>query len=91
MKLANLFFIFITPLVLIALIAGVVSGLGTGLLVVREIGDHAHDLGQLSETGAKLYAVALALAIATVILVGGTVASRMAGPDPSARPARDVH
>lgn len=85
----NLVFAFITPIVLAAVIALIISGLGTSLLWIAEHGEttsiggafgtltglHGHDVG-------KGLAVLVALIYATVILAGGTLASRMTSSSP---------
>jgi hypothetical protein len=82
----NLVFAFITPIVLIVVIAAIIVGLGSSLLWIVANGEylqigralgalmglHGHDIG-------KGLAVAVALIYATVILVGASIVSRM-GP-----------
>ena len=85
----NLVFAFVTPLVLMALIALVIVGLGSSLLWVTAnagetafghwfgnlLGLHGHDVG-------KGIAVLVALIYATLILVGAAVVSLRARPGP---------
>jgi hypothetical protein len=96
----NLVFAFVTPVILAILIALIISGLGTSLLWIAEHGEnsqigrafgellglHGHEIG-------KGLAVVAALIYATVLLVGGSVASRMAGPSPghAEQPAHADH
>jgi hypothetical protein len=85
----NLVFAVVTPIILAALIALIISGLGMSLLWIaghaentqlgRAFGAllnlHGHEIG-------KGLAVLVALIYATVLLIGSSVASRMAGPGP---------
>lgn len=85
----NLVFAFVTPLLLMALIALVIVGLGLSLLWVAAhggdtgfghwfgdlLGLHGHEAG-------KGIAVLVALLYSTLILGGATVVSRRARPSP---------
>ncbi|MDP8924207.1 MAG: hypothetical protein M3O34_15190 [Chloroflexota bacterium] len=82
----NLIFMIVTPLVLLAVIAVGVIGIGELLLAVGDWAHHAYDVDHLAgdqrhqaEEIAKLYPVAVALGIGALALIGGSVASRMAG------------
>jgi len=82
----NVVFAALAPLVLMAIIAVIVIGIGETLLAFHEIGAEAFHVGSFAteeanhaaaEQGA-LYPVAVALAIAVVILIGGAIATRIA-------------
>ena len=88
MRIRNLVFAALTPIVLIALIAAVVSGFGSLLLAVRYMADDMAHHGQMTEEVARLYPVGIAVAVATVFLIGGMIASRMA---PQVAPHDDAH
>ncbi|HYU19443.1 MAG TPA: hypothetical protein VEQ11_12195 [Chloroflexota bacterium] len=83
---ANLIFMVATPLVLIAGIALIVSGFGTLLLTLREIAfisDLARGLDEESaKESSKFIPVIVALAIASVFLIAGSVASMLSRPGP---------
>jgi len=82
----NVVFAAIAPLVLMAIIAVIVVTIGETLLAFHELGMEAYHVGSLAteeankvaEEQAALYPVACALAIALVILVGGSIATRLA-------------
>lgn len=75
---ANVLFAFLAPTVVIGLIAIVVIGFGELLLGVRYAMDDVAHHGQMTEDAARLYPVGIALAVATVFLLGGMLASRLA-------------
>jgi hypothetical protein len=83
----NLVFAFVTPLVLAAIIAAIIVGLGSSLLWVAHYGEytglgrsfgallnlHGHEIG-------KGLAVVVALIYSTLILGGATLITRRARP-----------
>ena len=90
MRLRNLVFAALTPLLLIALIAAAVSGFGLILLAVRYAADDMAHHGQFTEDVARLFPVAIALVVATIFLLGGMIASRKA-PQVTPRDADGHH
>jgi hypothetical protein len=86
----NIIFAIVAPLILMAIIAVIVFGIGETLLAVHDWAHHLYHVGQYPTPAenrhyqelAALYPVAVALAVATVFLIGGAVASRLA-PQPT--------
>jgi hypothetical protein len=86
MPLKNIVFAIIAPLVLAAIIAAIVIGIGETLLHIHEYAHELYHVGSWPtpeenhhwEEIANLYPVAVALGIATLALIGGTVASALA-------------
>jgi len=91
---ANLLFMVIAPLVVMAVVAVGVIGIGELLLATGEWAHHELHVGAYAtaeenhraEELAKLYPVGVALVLGSVFLIGGAVASRLAG-NPSSRSA----
>ena len=89
----NILFMIVAPLVLMVVIAIGVIAIGELLLGVGAWAHHALDVDHLSgdqkhhaEELAKLYPVGVALAIGSLALLGGSIASRLAGnPAPGDR------
>jgi ABC-type Na+ efflux pump permease subunit len=85
----NIIFAIVAPLVLMAIIAAIVVTIGETLLTVHHLANEAYHVGSWPteeenrhwEELAALYPVAVALAIATLFLIGGSIASRLA-PQP---------
>ena len=86
----NIIFAIVAPLILMAIIAVIVVSIGETLLAVHHWAEHYYHVGeyptpeenrQVRELAA-LPSVAVARAIATLFLVGGAIASRLA-PQPS--------
>jgi len=85
----NIIFAILTPLVLMAIIAVVVVGIGETLLTVHELAAEAYHVGDYATEEQNRYwgeiaalpSVFVALGIATLFLIGGAVASRLA-PQP---------
>jgi ABC-type Na+ efflux pump permease subunit len=85
----NIIFAIVTPLVLLAIIALIVVTIGETLLTTHELASEAYHVGAYATDEenhywreiAALYPVVVALAIATVFLIGGAIASRLA-PQP---------
>jgi len=86
----NIIFAIVAPLILMAIIAVIVISIGETLLGVHEWANELYHVGsyptpeenhQWGEVAA-LYPVVVALGIATLFLVGGAVASRLA-PQPN--------
>jgi hypothetical protein len=85
----NIIFAIVTPLVLMAIIAAIVVTIGETLLMTHEIANETYFVGSHATAEenrywreiAALYPVVVALAIATVFLIGGAIASRLA-PQP---------
>ena len=85
----NIIFSIVAPVVLMAIIALIVVTIGETLLTVHHLANEAYHVGAYATEEenrewreiASLYPVAVALAIATVFLIGGAVASRLA-PQP---------
>ncbi len=89
----NLIFMIVAPIVVMAVVAIGVIAIGELLLAVGAWAHHALDVDHLTgdekhraEEIAKLYPVAVALAIGALALIGGSIASRVAG-NPAARDA----
>jgi hypothetical protein len=86
----NIIFLIVAPLVLMAIIAVIVIGIGETLLAVHEYYHHLYHVGEYPTAEENRYwreiaalpSVAVALAVATLFLVGGAVASRLA-PQPT--------
>ena len=86
----NLVFMIVAPIAVMVVVAIGVIGIGELLLAIGAWTHHALDVDHLTgdekhraEEIAKLYPVAVALAIGALALIGGSVASRMAGnPEP---------
>ena len=85
----NVVFAIVAPLILMAIIAVIVVSIGETLLAVHHWAEHYYHVGeyptpeqnrQVRELAA-LPSVAVAMAIATLFLIGGMVASRLA-PQP---------
>jgi H+/Cl- antiporter ClcA len=82
----NIVFAIVTPLILMAVIAVIVIGIGETLLAFHEYANHLYHVGEYptpeenrqARELAALYPVVVALVIATVFLVGAAVASRLA-------------
>ncbi len=79
----NLLFVFLAPLLLIALIAALVAGGGSALLAARYAAEHEVELGRLNHTAAELVPVFMALVAATVVFLGATILSRLGPPSPT--------
>jgi ABC-type Na+ efflux pump permease subunit len=85
----NIIFSILAPLVLMAIIAVIVVAIGETLLTVHELASEAYHVGAYATAEenrywleiASLYPVIVALAIASLFLIGGAVASRLA-PQP---------
>jgi hypothetical protein len=85
----NIIFAIVAPLVLAAIIAVIVIGIGETLLTVHELAAEAYHVGDWPTAEenhywgemAALPSVFVALSIAALFLIGGTVASRLA-PQP---------
>ena len=89
----NLIFMIVAPIVVMAIVAVGVIAIGELLLAVGAWAHHALDVDHLAgdekhraDEIAKLYPVAVALAIGALALIGGSIASRLAG-NPAARDA----
>lgn len=84
---ANLLFMIVAPLAVMVVIAILVIGIGETLLAVHEYANHSLHVGgyaaeeqnHQAEEIARLYPVGVALAIGSVFLIGGSIASRLAG------------
>ena len=76
----NVVFAIIAPLVLMAIIAVIVVSIGETLLAAHEFAREAYNVAAHPEAAeeANLAPVAIALVIALVILVGGSIATRLA-------------
>jgi hypothetical protein len=85
----NIVFAIVAPLVLMAIIAVIVVGIGETLLATHHWAHHLYHVGEWPTEEenrdwreiAALYAVGVALVIATLVLIGGSIASRLA-PQP---------
>ena len=85
----NIVFSIVAPLVLMAIIALIVVSIGEILLTFHEYANELYHVGAYATPEenrhwreiAALYPVAVAMAIATLFLIGGAVASRLA-PQP---------
>jgi hypothetical protein len=82
----NIIFMIVAPLVLMVVVAIGVIAIGELLLGVGAWAHHALDVDHLSgdakhraEEIAKLYPVGAALAVGALALLGGSIASRLAG------------
>ena len=82
----NLIFMIVAPIALMVVIAIGVIAIGESLLAVGAWAHGALDVEHLTgeeqqraEEIAKLYPVAVALGIGALALIGGTIASRLAG------------
>ena len=82
----NILFMIVAPIAVMVVVAVGVVGIGELLLAVGAWAHHALDVDHLSgdakhraEEMAKLYPVAVALAIGALALIAGAVASRLAG------------
>ena len=89
----NLIFMILAPIAVMVVVAIGVIAIGELLLAVGAWSHHALDVDHLAgeekhraEELAKLYPVAVALGIGALALIGGSVASRLAG-NPTARDA----
>ena len=86
----NIVFAIIAPLVLMAIIALVVVSIGETLLAIHHWAEHTYHVGAYATEEenkqarelAALPSVFVALGIATVFLIGGAVASRLAPQQP---------
>ena len=82
----NVLFSIIAPIVLLAIIAVIVVGIGETLLTIHEAANEAYHVGAFASDEenkywgeiASLYPVFTALGIATLFLIGGAVASMLA-------------
>jgi len=82
----NIVFAIVAPLVLMAIIAVIVISIGETLLAVHSWAEHFYQVGAFATEEenhqarevAALPSVFAALTIATVFLIGGAVASRLA-------------
>ena len=82
----NIIFSILAPVVLMAIIAIIVVGIGETLLTVHEAANETYHVGAFATDEenkywgeiASLYPVFTALGIATVFLIGGAVASMLA-------------
>jgi hypothetical protein len=87
----NVIFAIVAPLVLMAIIAAIVITIGEVLLTVHHFALEAYHVGAYASDAenrewgeiAALYPVTVAMAIATLFLVGGAVASRLAPQRPN--------
>jgi hypothetical protein len=88
----NIVFAILAPLILMVIIAIIVVCIGETLLATHEWANELYHVPAHMEPGedrtprelAALYPVAVALAIATLFLIGGSIASRlMPTPPPS--------
>jgi hypothetical protein len=87
----NIVFAIVAPLILMAIIAVIVVVIGETLLAVHEWANHLYHVPAHITPGedrrarelAALYPVAVAMAIATLFLIGGTVASKLMPQPPS--------
>ena len=85
----NILFAILAPLFLMAIIAAVVYAIGETLLAVHHWAEEIYHVGgwpspeanRVARELAALPSVFVALAIATLFLIGGTIASRLA-PQP---------
>jgi hypothetical protein len=85
----NIVFAIVAPLILMAIIAVIVVGIGETLLAVHHWAEHYYHVGSYPTAEenrfyrelAALPSVFVALGIATLFLIGGAVASRLA-PQP---------
>ncbi len=82
----NIIFMIVAPLVVLVFIGIGVIAIGETLLAVGTWAHHALDVDHLTgdekhraEELAKLYPVGVALGIGALALLGGTIASRLAG------------
>lgn len=82
----NIIFMIVAPFVVMVFIAIGVIAIGETLLAVGAWAHHALDVDHLAgdekhraEEIAKLYPVGVALGIGALALLGGTIASRLAG------------
>jgi hypothetical protein len=86
----NMIFAIVAPLILMAIIAVIVISIGETLLAVHHWAEHYYHVGayptpeenRVARELAALPSVAVAMAIATLFLVGGAVASRLAPQPP---------
>ena len=87
----NIVFAIVAPLLLMAIIAVLVIGIGETLLAVHSWSEHYYHVEAYTEGTpewrqvrelAALPAVFVAMVIATVFLIGGAVASRLAPQQP---------
>lgn len=86
----NIIFAIVAPLILMAIIAVIVVSIGETLLAVHHWAEHYYHVGsyptpeenRVVRELAALPSVGVAMAIATVFLVGGAVASRLAPQPP---------
>jgi len=85
----NIIFAIVAPLILMAIIAIIVISIGETLLAVHHWAEHYYHVGEYptpeenraARELATLPSVAVAMAVATLFLVGGAIASRLA-PQP---------
>jgi hypothetical protein len=86
----NIIFAIVAPLVLMAIIAALVIGIGEVLLTTHAWSEHLYHVGDYASAEenrywgeiSALYPVAVALGLATVFLVAGAVASFVAPKQP---------
>jgi hypothetical protein len=91
----NIIFAIIAPLVLAAIIAVIVVSIGETLLTVHEVAAEAYHVGDYATAEENRYwgeiaalpSVFVALGIASLFLIGGAVASRLA-PQPKSHESR---
>jgi hypothetical protein len=89
----NVIFSIVTPLVLMAIIAAIVITIGESLLAIHEWASELYHVGSWPTEEenrhwaerAALYPVFTALGLATLILIGGALASRLAPQRPRQR------
>ena len=78
----NLVFVAIAPIVVALIVAALIVGMGSFLLLFH------YPLGNIAHTGIAgideiKVTVPVALAFATIFLIGGAIASRAMGPGPA--------
>lgn len=86
----NIIFAIVAPIILMAIIAAIVIGLGETLLAVHEWASEMYHVGSWPTAEenrywrerASLFPTFVALGIAGLILIGGIVASRLAPRQP---------
>ena len=82
----NIIFAIVAPLILMAIIAAIVISIGETLLAVHHWAEHYYHVGAYATPEENRYvrelaalpSVFVALGIATLFLIGGAVASRLA-------------
>lgn len=94
----NIIFAIVAPLILMAIIVAIVVSIGETLLAIHEWAHHAYHVGDWPTAEenhywremANLYPVYTALGIATLVLLGGMVATRLA-PQPRSQASHTSH